>query len=103
MWEESAPLVRTHDGMNGRMHDHIRRFGQPFDLLGCRRRPWWQGYVVAGIAANHHAAGGGIDAIGHVARNVGRANGTDFYIATGPHDLWLFGSKVIVLINSAGP
>src|SRR5262245_63761066 len=57
MWEESAALVRTHDGMNGRMHDHIRRFGQPFDLLGCRRRPWWQRYVVAGISANHHAAG----------------------------------------------
>src|SRR5262245_33370746 len=66
--------------------------------------PWWQRYVVAGISANHHAAGRCIDAKGHVARNVGRANGTDFYVAR-DHTICgsSFGSKVIVLINSAGP
>src|SRR5216683_241207 len=88
-WRKSAALVGAHDGMDRRMHDDVSSFGQLLDLIRCRRRPWWYGHIVAGVAADHDAAGWRIHAIGYVAYDVRRPNGADLHIAGGPDKLWL--------------
>ena len=87
--KEPAALVRPHGGMNRGMHDHIGALGQPLDLFGCRRRAWRQRHIIAGIAADHHAAGRRVHAIRGMAGNMRGADGADFDIARRPHGLRL--------------
>src|SRR6516165_12603308 len=85
----AAVAVRAHDGTHCRMHDQIDALRQLLDLRGCRywaRRCW---EVVAGIAANHDAAGGRVHAIRGVAGDMGGADRADPYIALRPNHLRL--------------
>ena len=83
----AAVAVRAHHRMDGRMHDHVRALGERLDLRGGGRRTRRGQCVVARVAADHHAAGRRIDAIGGVARDVGGTHRADLHVAEQPDGL----------------
>src|SRR4029453_13971895 len=85
----AAVLVRAHDGMHRRMDDHIDALRQLLDLRGCRVWARRRREVVAGIAADHHAAGRRVHTIRGVASDMGGADCADPYIALRPNHLRL--------------
>ena len=75
--------------MHGRVHDDVGALGELLDLGGGGGHARRRGRVVAGIAADHHAAGRRIHAIGGMARDMGGADRAHLDVARRPDRLRL--------------
>ena len=71
------------------MHDDVGPFRQLLHLIGCRESARRREYIIARVAPDDHAAGGRVNAIGHMAYYVRRSDGADPHIAGEPDLLWL--------------
>ena len=70
------------------MHQNVGIPGEHLHLVRCGMRTRWRRLVVRGVATDHHAARGSIDAIGGMAGNVRRLDRTDPDIPGRPDQLW---------------